>query len=229
MPINDMLIEHDHSFSPDEIAKIVAGFEAALAELNLIRRDDPATSLVAKIVFDAAKAARAFVEQPTAARVIADLSGRGMASDLYRRRAFEAQLRAAQAADAELKEGFALLAQEWFALAEQVDWLERRFASVRQGETDDQSSSDFTLSAAISPIIISIARKGWGAAKANAPQCPCPRSCRRTYYIHHMTADFLNHQTLYASDVVSLRITDRCALYPVTFDERFAGSCCSRT
>jgi hypothetical protein len=45
--------------------------------------------------------------------------------------------------------------------------------------------------------------------------------------IHHMTADFLNHQTLYASDVVSLRITDRCALYPVTFDERFAGPCCS--
>jgi len=34
------LIEHDHSFGPDEIAKLVKGFEAALDALGLARRSD---------------------------------------------------------------------------------------------------------------------------------------------------------------------------------------------
>ena len=45
----------DEFFGPDEIAKIVAGFEAALTALNPTRREDPATLLVAKTVFEAAK------------------------------------------------------------------------------------------------------------------------------------------------------------------------------
>src|SRR5215468_1065749 len=54
MPIR-FLIEHDHSFGPDEITKLVEGFEAALDALGLVRRDDPATMLVAKAIMDAAK------------------------------------------------------------------------------------------------------------------------------------------------------------------------------
>jgi hypothetical protein len=44
----------DH-FRPDDIAKIVAGFEAALAALHITDRKDPEALKVAKIVFDAAK------------------------------------------------------------------------------------------------------------------------------------------------------------------------------
>jgi hypothetical protein len=54
MPIR-LLIEHDHSFGPDEIANLVAGFEDALGALGLVRRDDPATMLVAKAIMQSAK------------------------------------------------------------------------------------------------------------------------------------------------------------------------------
>ena len=54
MPIR-FLIEHDHSFGPDEITKLVEGFEGALGALGLVRRDDAATMLVAKAIMDAAK------------------------------------------------------------------------------------------------------------------------------------------------------------------------------
>jgi hypothetical protein len=54
MPIQ-FLIEHDHFFGPDEIAKLVEAFEGVLGELGLVRRDDPATMLVAKAIMDAAK------------------------------------------------------------------------------------------------------------------------------------------------------------------------------
>jgi hypothetical protein len=54
MPIR-FLIEHDHSIGPDEITKLVKGFEAALGALGLVRRDDAATMLVAKAIMDAAK------------------------------------------------------------------------------------------------------------------------------------------------------------------------------
>jgi len=54
MPIH-FLIEHDHSFGPDEITKLVEAFEGALGALGLVRRDDPATMVVAKATIDAAK------------------------------------------------------------------------------------------------------------------------------------------------------------------------------
>jgi hypothetical protein len=57
-------------------------------------------------------------------------SGGVMASDQYRRWGFEAQGRAAAADDTDLKEGFRLLAQGWLALADQLDWVERRFTSL---------------------------------------------------------------------------------------------------
>lgn len=37
-----LLIEHDHSFGPDEISRLVAGFEGAFGALGLVRRDGPA-------------------------------------------------------------------------------------------------------------------------------------------------------------------------------------------
>ena len=54
MPIR-FLIDHDHSVGPDEITKLVEAFEGALGALGLVRRDDPATTLVAKAIMDAAK------------------------------------------------------------------------------------------------------------------------------------------------------------------------------
>jgi hypothetical protein len=50
-----LLVEHDHFFGPDEIAKLVEGFEDALAALGLVRRDDLATMLIAKAILDVAK------------------------------------------------------------------------------------------------------------------------------------------------------------------------------
>jgi len=47
--------EHDHSFSPEEIAIMTAAFQDALAVLQLKNREDPATLLVARAVFEAAK------------------------------------------------------------------------------------------------------------------------------------------------------------------------------
>jgi hypothetical protein len=54
MPIR-LLLKNDHSFSPEDIAVIVAAFEQTLQELNLVNRDDPATLLIAKVIFEAAK------------------------------------------------------------------------------------------------------------------------------------------------------------------------------
>jgi hypothetical protein len=50
-----------------------------------------------------------------------------MRAELYRRRAFEAQREAAQAPDETIKSRLDLLAQEWLALADQVEWLEQRY------------------------------------------------------------------------------------------------------
>jgi hypothetical protein len=54
MPIR-LLLEHDHSFGPDEITNIVSAFEDALRSLQLTNREDPVTPMVAKIIFEAAK------------------------------------------------------------------------------------------------------------------------------------------------------------------------------
>ena len=54
-------------------------------------------------------------------------------SDRYARFGFEAQRRSASAGEASLKEGFALLAQGWLALADQI---------LQQGEHDSPSEKE---------------------------------------------------------------------------------------
>jgi hypothetical protein len=54
MPIR-LLLEHDHTFEPDDIAPLVSAFEDALRALRLVDRDDPATMLVAKTIIQFAK------------------------------------------------------------------------------------------------------------------------------------------------------------------------------
>ena len=50
------LIERDSlSIGPEDIAKLVAGFESALTKLDLKDRNDPVTSLVAKLIIQLAK------------------------------------------------------------------------------------------------------------------------------------------------------------------------------
>jgi hypothetical protein len=61
-------------------------------------------------------------------------------SDRYARFGFEAQRRSASAGEASLKEGFALLAQGWLALADQVDWVERRCGQILQQREHDSPS-----------------------------------------------------------------------------------------
>jgi hypothetical protein len=53
-----------------------------------------------------------------------------MTVDEYRRRGFEAQRQAAGATNRLAKADFEQLAQEWFALADCADWLERRYGPV---------------------------------------------------------------------------------------------------
>ena len=43
-----ILLGDDHSFGPAEIEILVAAYEGALAKLELVGREDPATRLVAK-------------------------------------------------------------------------------------------------------------------------------------------------------------------------------------
>ena len=55
MPIRSFL-RGDHSFGPEEIAKMSAAFEAALRKLGLVDRNDPAATAVAKLIIEFAKA-----------------------------------------------------------------------------------------------------------------------------------------------------------------------------
>jgi hypothetical protein len=52
-----------------------------------------------------------------------------MTADQYQRQALEAQRQAARAPDAILKAGFERLAHHWLALAEQAEWLKRRYGA----------------------------------------------------------------------------------------------------
>ena len=54
MPIR-LFLERDHSFGPEDIASLSAGFETALSKLGLVARDDPATMAVAKLIIELAK------------------------------------------------------------------------------------------------------------------------------------------------------------------------------
>jgi hypothetical protein len=50
-----LFLEHDHSFGPEDIAKLSAAFEAALGKLGLVDRTDPKTTEVAKLIIEFAK------------------------------------------------------------------------------------------------------------------------------------------------------------------------------
>jgi hypothetical protein len=54
MPIR-LLLEHDHSFGPEEIHSLISAFEDALQSLELTNREDLATLMVARVIFEAAK------------------------------------------------------------------------------------------------------------------------------------------------------------------------------
>jgi hypothetical protein len=50
-----LFLEHDHSFGPEDIAKMSVAFEAALDKLGLVGRSAPATHEVAKLIIEFAK------------------------------------------------------------------------------------------------------------------------------------------------------------------------------
>ena len=54
MPIRPFL-KDDHSFGPEDIAKMSAAFESALRELGLADRSDPGATAVAKLIIEFAK------------------------------------------------------------------------------------------------------------------------------------------------------------------------------
>jgi hypothetical protein len=54
-----LFLEHDHSFGPEDIAKMSAAFEAALGKLGLVDRSDPATHEVAKLIMSSRNRANA--------------------------------------------------------------------------------------------------------------------------------------------------------------------------
>jgi len=53
-------------------------------------------------------------------------------ADEYRRRGIEAQRRAAKLTDLNIKKTFTDIANHWFALAEQAEWLERHRPAPHQ-------------------------------------------------------------------------------------------------
>jgi len=53
MPIRGML--DAGVYNPHEIAEMAVAFEATLAALNLVKRTDPVTILIAKAIIDCAK------------------------------------------------------------------------------------------------------------------------------------------------------------------------------
>jgi hypothetical protein len=53
-----------------------------------------------------------------------------MTADDYRRQAFEAQRQGASATNALIKAQFEQLGRHWLALAEQAEWLDRRFGAL---------------------------------------------------------------------------------------------------
>jgi hypothetical protein len=56
-------------------------------------------------------------------------------TDHYRRRAIHARQRAAQTIDPSLKADFEDAAENWTALAEQVEWAERKYSRVATKES----------------------------------------------------------------------------------------------
>jgi hypothetical protein len=52
----------------------------------------------------------------------------------YRRRGIEAQQRAESAKEQSLREAFGQVAVDWFALAEQVEWLDQQYDLAQYGD-----------------------------------------------------------------------------------------------
>jgi hypothetical protein len=50
-----LLLEHDHSFAPDDLASMSAAFEAGLSKLGVVDRTDPRATEVAKLIIEFAK------------------------------------------------------------------------------------------------------------------------------------------------------------------------------
>ena len=59
-------------------------------------------------------------------------------AELYRRRGIQAQQHAAQANQPNIKDAFEQVARDWFALAEQVEWLEGHYRALGFGEPRDR-------------------------------------------------------------------------------------------
>ena len=57
--IHTLLERGNVSFEPEDIAKLVAGFESALTNLGLKERNDPATTQIAKLSFNLPRTASA--------------------------------------------------------------------------------------------------------------------------------------------------------------------------
>jgi hypothetical protein len=53
--IRALLGRRDVFFGPEDIAQLTAGLEAALTDLGIKDRDDPTTTLVAKLIIQLAK------------------------------------------------------------------------------------------------------------------------------------------------------------------------------
>jgi hypothetical protein len=70
------------------------------------------------------------------------LFGRPMATDRYYMRAYEARRRGALATNSSLKADLELIAQEWLALAEEVEWLERNYGPLVSQQADASLQSE---------------------------------------------------------------------------------------
>src|SRR5262245_16221576 len=62
-------------------------------------------------------------------------------AELYRRRGIQAKQPAAQANQPNIKDAFEQVARDWFALAEQVEWLEGHYRALAFGEPRDRSQN----------------------------------------------------------------------------------------
>ena len=67
-------------------------------------------------------------------RVAIDQLGRRMATERYQVRAHEAGRRAVLTSDPYLKAELELLAREWAALAEELEWLERSYGPIASAQ-----------------------------------------------------------------------------------------------
>jgi hypothetical protein len=61
-------------------------------------------------------------------------------ADMYRRRAADANKRAAQAKNLSVKKAFQEVASGWLVLAEQMEWIDRQRSTLRDEEEENDRS-----------------------------------------------------------------------------------------